>query len=314
MNSTSPSSLRSCATCIETAASLTLSSPAAALTEPRRTTQAKALSCVGVTLRAGTHEGVVRRGGRAVRLRHLAHHALGPLHLERQATEVVQHVVGGHQHRRVLRAPGALGQVARVVRHQQERAAGTQRLEGRARTPRGAHRLAAAGRRAPRGRTRRRRPRSSRPRTPTRPDLGQLRRPASRRPLSSATWEKSTAVTSHPRAASQIALRPSPAARSTARPGGRSASSASTNWFGVTDQTSSVSAYLCVPLPGVHAVTLLPARNAGKPGNVLRPAARDQVPCSGAGRRPQGCRRHHREGITGAITGRQPMSARGARR
>src|SRR5512145_680510 len=63
------------------------------------------------------------------------------------------------------------------------------------------------------------------------------------RPLSRPTREKSTAVTSHPWAASQMALRPSPAATSNARPGTRPASSDSTNWLGREDHTSSVSAY-----------------------------------------------------------------------
>ena len=47
-----------------------------------------------------------------------------------------------------------------------------------------------------------------------------------------------------PREASQMALRPSPAARSTAVPEGRSASSAATNWFGSRDHTSSAAASL----------------------------------------------------------------------
>ena len=60
-------------------------------------------------------------------------------------------------------------------------------------------------------------------------DLGKFVIPPGARPLSSPTREKSTAVTRQPRSASQTVLRPSPAARSIARPGGRSASSAATN-------------------------------------------------------------------------------------
>src|SRR3954469_5096434 len=56
------------------------------------------------------------------------------------------------------------------------------------------------------------------------------------RPRSTPTAEKSIAVTSQPLDASQIALRPSPQARSRARAGGTSPSSASTNWLGPEDQ------------------------------------------------------------------------------
>src|ERR1019366_2480669 len=52
------------------------------------------------------------------------------------------------------------------------------------------------------------------------------------RPLSSPAAEKSTAVTCQPCKASQTALRPAPAARSSARPGARYVSSAITNLFG----------------------------------------------------------------------------------
>src|SRR5215813_15452680 len=55
--------------------------------------------------------------------------------------------------------------------------------------------------------------------------------------------EKSTAVTRQPRSASQIALRPSPVPRSSARPGARPASSSATKRFGSAVQTSSVLAY-----------------------------------------------------------------------
>ena len=66
---------------------------------------------------------------------------------------------------------------------------------------------------------------------------------ARRRPLSRPTAEKSVAVTVQPRCASQIALRPSPAARSSARPGDRSAHTSATNRLGSADQTSSDAAY-----------------------------------------------------------------------
>ena len=139
----------------------------------------------------------------------------------------------------VLRSAGALGEVGGVVADQQERAA---RPQGREAAAHGLATLrppAAGGRRSRPGRRRRSGTRSSRRRRPTRRSTS----PARVRPLSSATCEKSTAVTSQPRLASQIALRPSPAARSSARPGGRSAHSASTNWFGPTDQTRSLAAY-----------------------------------------------------------------------
>src|SRR5271165_4428235 len=63
------------------------------------------------------------------------------------------------------------------------------------------------------------------------------------RPFSSPTREKSTAVTDQPRSASQTELRPSPAARSSARPGGRSASSAATNLFGYIDHSNPAPEY-----------------------------------------------------------------------
>lgn len=49
MNKSSFSTLRSCETCIDTAASVTPSSWAAPLTEPWRTTLEKALNCAGDT-------------------------------------------------------------------------------------------------------------------------------------------------------------------------------------------------------------------------------------------------------------------------
>ena len=55
--------------------------------------------------------------------------------------------------------------------------------------------------------------------------------------MSTPAPEKSTAVTSQPRPPSQIALRPSPAARSTAVPGRTPPSTASTVAFGVVLQT-----------------------------------------------------------------------------
>jgi hypothetical protein len=54
-------------------------------------------------------------------------------------------------------------------------------------------------------------------------------RSASRRARSTATAEKSTAVTCQPNPASQIALRPSPAPLSSARPGGVPVNSSATN-------------------------------------------------------------------------------------
>ncbi len=60
---------------------------------------------------------------------------------------------------------------------------------------------------------------------------------AARDPAASAAAEKSTAVMRHPCDASQSALRPSPAPRSTPVPGGRSESSATTNRFGSRDHT-----------------------------------------------------------------------------
>ena len=60
------------------------------------------------------------------------------------------------------------------------------------------------------------------------------------RALPRATAEKSTPVTSQPRRASQMALRPSPVARSSALPAGRSATSRTRNWFGAAPQISSV--------------------------------------------------------------------------
>jgi hypothetical protein len=63
------------------------------------------------------------------------------------------------------------------------------------------------------------------------------------RPLSRPTLEKSTAVTDQPRSASQTELRPSPAARSSARPGGNPPSCSATNWFGCIDHSNSALEY-----------------------------------------------------------------------
>ena len=62
---------------------------------------------------------------------------------------------------------------------------------------------------------------------------------ANRRAFARPTGEKSTPVTSQPCSASHTALRPSPQARSTARPGGRPTTSETRNWFGVFVQTKS---------------------------------------------------------------------------
>src|SRR5664280_3290897 len=75
------------------------------------------------------------------------------------------------------------------------------------------------------------------------PTSSQSRSLASEAARRSATTEKSTAVACHPRAASHRALRPSPAAISSALPGGRSWVSCSTQMFGAADQTSSLPAY-----------------------------------------------------------------------
>ena len=76
---------------------------------------------------------------------------------------------------------------------------------------------------------------------------------ASSSPLAIATSEKSTPTTSQPRPASQIAFWPSPHARSRARPGGRSSTSATRKRFGLALQRFSAAAYLPVPVLTPHA-------------------------------------------------------------
>ena len=174
------------------------------------------------------------------------------------AGQVVQHVLGRVEHGRVRRPAGALGQVGRVVADHEEVPPGARAAKARRITVAALRRRGPAGRRSPRGRGRPAGAWSSA--SPTCQSI----RPhssgscsASRRPFSIATGEKSIAVTCQPRSASQRALRPSPHARSRARPGGRSASSCSTNWLGPADHTSSVAAYLLVPGGGVHELSLL---------------------------------------------------------
>ncbi len=129
--------------------------------------------------------------------------------------------------------------------------------------------------------------------------------------MSRPAAEKSTAVTSHPRSASQIALRPSPAARSTAVPGVTSERTAATVALGVVLQTVACSCaglrVAGVPGRGVAARTgdaaspppagaargwsgpagpwRLPARRTRRPRQRGRPRSRH--PWDGAG----GCRR-----------------------
>ena len=57
--------------------------------------------------------------------------------------------------------------------------------------------------------------------------------------LASATSEKSTPVTCQPRSASQTAFRPSPQAKSSARPGASPATSSAKRRFGAAVQRSS---------------------------------------------------------------------------
>ena len=129
-------------------------------------------------------------------------------------------------------------------RDHEEGAAGREGCEGAAHHRRALRRRRSAGRRSPRGRGRPAGALSARRRPASRSGRSSGSCSASRRPFSIATGEKSIAVTCQPRSASQRALRPSPQARSRARPGGRSASACSTNWLGPADHTSSVAAYL----------------------------------------------------------------------
>ena len=64
-------------------------------------------------------------------------------------------------------------------------------------------------------------------------------RSANRLALANPTGEKSTPVNFQPCSASQIELRPSPQARSTARPAWMPTASATRNWLGVLVHTSS---------------------------------------------------------------------------
>ena len=75
---------------------------------------------------------------------------------------------------------------------------------------------------------------------------------ASRRPLAIPASAKSTATTSQPWRASQMALRPSPHATSSARPGSSPPTSGGRKRFGSADQTSSVAGVALVPGRRVH--------------------------------------------------------------
>src|SRR5262249_34280720 len=102
---------------------------------------------------------------------------------------------------------------------------------------------------------------------------------ASSAALASPTAEKSTAVTCQPRSASQMAFRPSPLPRSSARPAGSPASSSTTKRLASAVQTSSVLAYasshwcwstawprFAVGQPGSGAARLLGALVLGDAG------------------------------------------------
>ena len=153
------------------------------------------------------------------------------------------------------------------------------------------------------------RPGSRRPRRGRGRSAGERRarhRPASRRrsvvcrPFSIATADQSMAVTCHPRAASQRALRPSPQARSRARPGGREASSDSTNWLGPADQHQLRAGVPLVPGVGVHAVLSRPAAGR-RPADARRPC-RGHAP-------PRSADRGSR--VAGHRVGRRPGSRPG---
>ncbi len=90
-------------------------------------------------------------------------------------------------------------------------------------------------------------------------------RSANRLALARPTGEKSTPVTSHPCSASQIELRPSPQARSTARPAGRSDGLGHQELVGRARPHQLVAAVALVPLPAVHGHLLRSDRRAHMP-------------------------------------------------
>ena len=149
-------------------------------------------------------------------------------------------LVGSGEDGGVLRATDAVGEVAAVVGDEQERAAGGQRphgagqdrgqLVGRQVQVADEHEI--EGRLAGWWLTT----------SATTQSTSTPRCAARRRPLSMPAAEKSTATTDHPCSANHTALRPSPAARSSARPGCMASNSATTNWFAVADHRRSASA------------------------------------------------------------------------